>query len=149
MRTLHLLKAGSHVNYLNPYTMGPMFGQPSGVSIFPRFCTDKHQTCCDILTKNVRTTSGRSPKFSQNLFGPPSGSVTYIQGSWYGSDTVEFPRITRLPVLSTVTLRNISYICSQLCSALPCSLLVHFASIKQANVTEGEIVLQQLSASFS
>jgi hypothetical protein len=27
----------------------------------------------------------------------------------YGSDTVEFPRITRLPIPSTVTLRNIRY----------------------------------------
>ena len=40
-----------------------------------------HQAWSDILTKNVRITSGRGPKISQNLFGPPSGSITYNQGS--------------------------------------------------------------------
>jgi hypothetical protein len=60
------------------------------------------------------------------------------------SDTVEFPRITRLPVPSMVTLRNISYICGQLCSVLPCLLLVHFVSIKQGNVTEAGIIFQEL-----
>jgi hypothetical protein len=49
-----------------------------------------------------------------------------------------------LLVLSTVTLQNISHICSQLWSILLCLLLVHFASIKWGDVTEGGIVLQQI-----
>jgi hypothetical protein len=51
-------------------------------------------------------------------------------------------------VVTEVTLQNIGYICGQLCSVLPCSLLVHFASIGQGNVTEGQIIFQELFLSI-
>ena len=59
----------------------------------PGLCTG-HQAFCNILAKNVRTKSGQRPKISQNLFGPSSGSITYIQGSFrhpFESSTGMFP----------------------------------------------------------
>jgi len=40
-----------------------------------------HQAGSEILIKNVRTTSGRGLKFSQNMSRPPSSLATYYQGS--------------------------------------------------------------------
>ena len=51
--------------------------------IRPDSAWTSHQPYCYILTKNVWTTSGRGPKFSQNLFGPAPGSATYNRGSWH------------------------------------------------------------------
>ena len=75
----------TYYNTLNHYTTAPCSDTCQALPYGLDSVRASHQACCKFLTENVRTTSGRRPKFSQNLFRPSSGSVTYIQGSWHSS----------------------------------------------------------------